>query len=73
MRMRGSIRSLGQGQRLGRVESAGRVRLSCECSSMSCMEHGAFFLFVARLHIYTTFADTRRQHSECCSRFSVSQ
>ena len=32
-------------------------RLTWECSSMSCMEHGGFFLFVAHLH--PSFADLR--------------
>ena len=57
----------------GRAEFAGRLRLTCECSSVSCMEHGALFLFVARLYVYTTFADLRWEYSERCSRFSVSR
>ena len=42
----------GQGRHLGRLEFATprRVRLTRECSTMSCLEYNGFFLFVARLY-----------------------
>ena len=60
MGMCGSIRTwirtkscLGRLGADGGVEFAGArgVPLTCECSSMSCMEYGRFFLFV-RIYIY---------------------
>ena len=65
-----------QGRRLsrlgagGRVECAGarRVPLTCECSSMSCMEHGEFFLFTARLPRSLIYVGSTLD----VSRFSVS-
>ena len=42
---RGQGRRRGRFRAGGRVEFAGarRVHLTCECSSMSCMEHGGYF------------------------------